>query len=98
MTPLKINVSIPVEVTVESYTPGVPGRFGGPPETCYPEEPPELDITVRTLSGYQLGEDDFAEGTWNNLYLDVLDIIDSEIQDAKCEAQISAREYRYLDD
>jgi hypothetical protein len=26
-----------------SYAAGSPGRYSGPPEYCYPEEPPELD-------------------------------------------------------
>lgn len=98
MTSLKINVSIPVEITVDSYTPGVPGRFSGPPENCYPDEPPEVEFTVRTLTDYELNEDDFDRDAWENLYFDVLEAIDSEIEDAKCDAQISALEYRYVDD
>ena len=34
-----------VEVDVEfNWSPGDPGRVWGPPEHCYPPEPPELEI------------------------------------------------------
>ena len=34
-----------VEITVEAkYIPGDPGRLSGPPEDCYPPEPPEVEI------------------------------------------------------
>ena len=26
------------------YTPGLPGRYSGPPERCYPDEPSEFDV------------------------------------------------------
>jgi len=29
------------------YIPGDPGKYSGPPENCYPSEPPE--VTVHTL-------------------------------------------------
>lgn len=33
------------------YTPGTPGRYSGPPEKCYPHEPPEVEITALTVDG-----------------------------------------------
>jgi hypothetical protein len=33
------------DVVVEyDYSPGAPGRTYGPPEDCYPDEPPEVDF------------------------------------------------------
>lgn len=35
-----------------SYIPETPGRYSGPPEDCYPDEPAELDfISLVTYSG-----------------------------------------------
>ncbi len=34
-----------------AYTPGSPGRYGGPPERCYPDEPDEVEV----LSARDLG-------------------------------------------
>lgn len=35
-----------------SYTSATPGRYSGPPEDCYPDEPAELDfISLVTYSG-----------------------------------------------
>jgi hypothetical protein len=40
-----------VEVTVEySYSPGTPGKFYGPPENCYPDEPAECEVEVIYLT------------------------------------------------
>lgn len=33
------------------YTPGTPGRYYGPPENCYPDEPSETEITALTVDG-----------------------------------------------
>lgn len=41
----------PVEVTVEySYSPGTPGKFYGPPENCYPDEPGDCEVEVIYLT------------------------------------------------
>lgn len=31
------------------YRPGRPGRYSGPPESCYPDEPDEIEIDFVTL-------------------------------------------------
>jgi len=34
-----------IDLQVEyNYSPMVPGRYSGPPEDCYPDEPPEVEI------------------------------------------------------
>lgn len=34
-----------------SYSPMIPGRYSGPPENCYPDEPAELEILSLTCEG-----------------------------------------------
>lgn len=34
------------------YTPGTPGRYSGPPEKCYPDEPSEIEFTSLTVDGH----------------------------------------------
>lgn len=44
-----IGLSFDAEI---SYTSATPGRYSGPPEDCYPDEPAELDfISLVTYSG-----------------------------------------------
>ena len=41
---VEINVcGIPALADVVHYWPGRPGRTDGPPDVCYPPEPPELE-------------------------------------------------------
>lgn len=45
--------------TVEvEYTPGQRGRFSGPPEKCYPDEPSELNIVQVLINGEWLDPQD----------------------------------------
>ena len=34
-----------------SYTPATPGRYSGPPEDCYPDDPAELDFISLECNG-----------------------------------------------
>lgn len=48
------------EILGGTYTPGDPGRISGPPEYCYPPEPPEvewetLEVTLHDEDGNVLG-------------------------------------------
>jgi hypothetical protein len=36
---------------VISLTRGTPGRYSGPPEDCYPDDPPEMEWEVRRPDG-----------------------------------------------
>lgn len=40
-----------VLVTVTYFTPGIPGRYSGPPDLCYPDEPAEIDYEISDLNG-----------------------------------------------
>ena len=33
------------------FTPGIPGRFSGPPEKCYPDEGAEIEFKTLTCEG-----------------------------------------------
>jgi len=37
---------IPCLIEVTHYAPRLPGRYSGPPESCYPDDPEEIDFTV----------------------------------------------------
>jgi hypothetical protein len=89
---MKIDAYIPLEITITSYYPGTPGRYGGPPEDCYPAEAPEVEFTIKTLSGQVLGADDFDSQSWSDLYDTVLDAVESKVDEARGDAQIDAWE------
>jgi hypothetical protein len=42
---------IPCLVEVTYYAPALPGRYSGPPESCYPDEPEEICFEVRDRRG-----------------------------------------------
>lgn len=41
----------PCLIRVTSYSPGCPGFTSGPPESCYPPEPPEIEWEVVDAAG-----------------------------------------------
>lgn len=41
------------------YIPGIPGRYSGPPEHCFPDEPPELEPVKLLIEDFSDGN---AEG------------------------------------
>ena len=77
-----------------TYTPGVPGNTSGPPETCYPAEPPELELySVRVLKVFRADDPEKS-----------LDISDDppelpDIQDVSesWEEQITVKTFEYID-
>jgi hypothetical protein len=50
------------------YFPGDPGRCSGPPENCYPPEPPEVNLSELKLNGK-----DFSELLESDLVEDIQD-------------------------
>lgn len=65
---------LPIEIEIETYSPGDPGRFSGLPENCYPPEPEEVEFTAR-LFGTELDLDKWPEEAFNELCESVLDRI-----------------------
>ena len=58
---------IPCGILVTRYTPMSLGRYTGPPEFCYEDEPAEMEFEVLDRYGYQanwldkkLSDDDYA--------------------------------------
>jgi len=36
-----------------TYSPGDPGKYSGPPEKCYPAEPPEAEVITLKCDGHE---------------------------------------------
>ena len=62
-TPLQFLIFLDdVEYAIEGdYSPGCPAQISGPWESCYPEEPPEFEITSIKLDGREIGLHEFTE-------------------------------------
>jgi len=55
------------------YKPLVPGRFSGPPENCYPDEPAELEFLSVSLPGSSINLlDALSESAIESLESDIL--------------------------
>jgi len=51
-----------------SFTPGDPGRCSGPPERCYPPEPPEVE-----LDNPMVDEGSHPVKRWKHVYRQITD-------------------------
>ena len=87
---MRISATIPLDITITSYIPGDPGRISGPPEHCYPPEPPEIEFEVRTANGCELFQSDFDEDVWDDILDTVLSIHEDLVAEARDEARIEA--------
>lgn len=67
-------------VIVYDYTPRQAGRYSGPPESCYPDEPAEVDITNVVFQGVVLSPErlSLVVGELNELEQLKIDIIEHE--------------------
>jgi hypothetical protein len=57
--------------TVTAFRPGDPGRLFGPPEFCYPPEPPEFEffLSHRKNGPYSITLNDYIrEADWYDLH------------------------------
>ena len=70
-----------LEVTVKAnYIPGSPGRFSGPPEHCYPEEPAEVELlSIHGDDGFVLDPSELSDGERERLEQEVVDWADSQV-------------------
>lgn len=84
------------------FTPEQRGRYSGPPEDCYPDEPAEVEITkIEWVVGnnrYELPVEMFADESLSDI---IQNIIEKEC-DERAEAYVEAMERRrgcdYTDD
>jgi hypothetical protein len=52
MTMIEVRIAgIPCLIEVTHYAARVPGRYSGPPEHCYPDEPEEICFEVHDRRG-----------------------------------------------
>lgn len=66
------------------YSPGTPGRYSGPPEDCYPDEPAEVELLkawVTDHSAHRVVEEDFAD--WEDIYDRLLEKADELYQESR---------------
>lgn len=91
---MKHFCTLPLDITITSYTPKTPGRYFGPPESCYPSEHSEIEFDAYTRTGHLLTESDFGEDTWNELCIEVLTLHEEEVYEAQDEAIAYACESR----
>jgi hypothetical protein len=56
--------------SVVHYRPGDPGNISGPPENCYPPEPPELDFHILDMQGKRSKrlEAMMTDEEWEDIY------------------------------
>ena len=75
------DASETLEVTVKAnYIPGSPGRFSGPPEHCYPEEPAEVELlSIHGDGGFVLDPYELSDKERSRLEQDVVAWVESQI-------------------
>lgn len=76
-----------------SYTPATPGRYSGPPEDCYPDDPAELDFISLECNGKDalfLRDADCFE----NIEIAAYEAAEQQIEDERCAAMESVAESR----
>ena len=75
------DASETLEVTVKAnYIPGSPGRFSGPPEHCYPEEPAEVELlSIHGDGGFVLDPYELSDGERERLEQKVVDWVESQV-------------------
>lgn len=91
---MRIESSITLDIKVISFHLGRPAQTSGPPESCYPEEPADIEFEVCTLTGHELSESDLGETAWSELYDDVLATFEADRQEALDDAISNAWESR----
>ena len=85
------------EVTIEyEYSPGRPGRYAGPAESCYEDEPEEITVLNVLINGTMVDAGEFTEKTieqWHDaIRAHMADELESDAEDM-AEARARDREF-----
>ena len=67
------SLGLNLEATITHWHPGAPARLSGPPEDCYPEDPPECEIAFLRVI--------LSHGTMSATFLLDSDCVDEIIED-----------------
>jgi hypothetical protein len=83
------------------YHPGRPGFIGGPPERCYPDEPPELEIqSVKIVGSRELcgkGEDSIDRFLSPDEIIDISPLLQNPEFRATLEYTLLSKQQTYED-
>lgn len=81
------NAAETLEVSVTaSYIPGSPGRFSGPPEHCYPEEPAEVELlSIEGDAGFRLDPTELSDAERARLEQEVVTWMESQDCEPDCD-------------
>jgi len=67
------SLGLTLEATITHWHPGAPERISGPPEDCYPADPPECEIAFLRVI--------LSHGTMSATFLLDSDLVDQIIED-----------------
>jgi hypothetical protein len=70
-----LDLAAEAEVT---YSPGTPGQFYGPPEKCYPDDPPEL-IDILSLTLTEVGQIKCREEMATTVPTEIIELLEEAI-------------------
>jgi hypothetical protein len=80
-----------IKVHVTHFYSGAPGRTSGPPENCYPEDPPEIEYSVELMNCENKSNEERIS-IIDNLLTEHDDDIQQQALDHITECEISAME------
>jgi hypothetical protein len=65
------------------FTPGRPGRYSGPPEACYPDEPAEVVICQVLVNGTMVSVEVFSDEQIERWWQQILDAHETAAQEGE---------------
>lgn len=84
------------------YSPYQPGRYSGPPENCYPDEPAEVDVSKfewkHLDKWYELPYEALNEDCRQSIETAIIEMMEDARAEAAAEAYERAHSCDYTDD